>query len=163
MAYEGDPRMSPKHFDRIGNYIINYAVDDEKLKEHSRESILDFCNQAIDECLNVHEMLLNVEGPKKLIENYSFLIGLIGETPEDMNMEVRVAGLGRIYNELFGIAGVYGGANITSSQKVLLEKTAEVWGLSKATDDSVEFTPEQIERLYAGKNPFGDDYQEEEI
>jgi hypothetical protein len=31
-----------------------------------------------------------------------------------------------------------------------------------ATDDSVEFTPEQIERLYAGKDPFGDDHQEDE-
>jgi hypothetical protein len=32
-----------------------------------------------------------------------------------------------------------------------------------ASDDSIEFTPEQIERLYAGKDPFGDDYQEGEI
>ena len=32
-----------------------------------------------------------------------------------------------------------------------------------ASDDSIEFTPEQIERLYAGKDPFGDDYQEDEI
>ena len=31
-----------------------------------------------------------------------------------------------------------------------------------ATDDSIEFTPEQIERLYAGKDPFGDDHQEDE-
>ena len=31
-----------------------------------------------------------------------------------------------------------------------------------ATDDSVEFTPEQIERLYAGKDPFGGDNQEDE-
>ena len=30
-------------------------------------------------------------------------------------------------------------------------------------DDSVEFTPEQIERLYAGKDPFGDEHQEDGI
>ncbi|HIO67952.1 MAG TPA: HEAT repeat domain-containing protein [Flavobacteriales bacterium] len=32
-----------------------------------------------------------------------------------------------------------------------------------ASDDLIEFTPEQIKRLYAGKDPFGDDYQEDEI
>ncbi|HJM17639.1 MAG TPA: hypothetical protein QGI59_03940 [Candidatus Poseidoniia archaeon] len=30
------------------------------------------------------------------------------------------------------------------------------------SDDSVEFTPKQIERLYAGKNPFGEDYKDGE-
>ena len=112
----------PSVIDKIQHFIFKHAKEDESLSERGDETVFDYCRLALDESINLHETLLDV-GPAAIFQNYSFLIGSLGSYTGPGRYEQ----LSRIYNELHEIAAVDG--DIITSQRKLLEKTAEVWGL----------------------------------
>jgi len=125
VAYEGEPKLSPNHIKKIREYIFKHAVDDENLKENSNMDFTDYCEQAMDESINLHAMLLDAGGDKAIIENYSFLLGSLGSYNGPGRNEI----LNEIYGQLSEVAKAEGKSNITPSQKLLLEKTAQAWEL----------------------------------
>ena len=122
IAHECNGMPEPSVIDKIHHFIFKRAKEDGSLSERGDEGVSDYCNRALDESINLHEMLLDV-GPAAIFQNYSFLIGTLGSYTGPGRYEQ----LSRIYNELYEIAEIDG--DITTSQRKLLEKTAEAWGL----------------------------------
>ena len=114
----------PSVIDKIHHFIFKRAKEDESLSERGDEGVSDYCNRALDESINLHEMLLDA-GPAAVFQNYGFLIGQLGSYTGLGRYEQ----LSRIYNELYEIAEADG--EVTASQKILLEKTAKAWNLDR--------------------------------
>ena len=115
---------SPSIIDKIRHFVFKRAIEDENVSERGDEGVSDYCNRALDESINLHEMLLDA-GPAAVFQNYSFLIGQLGSYTGLGRYEQ----LSRIYNELYEIAEADG--EVTASQKILLEKTAKAWNLDR--------------------------------
>ena len=140
----GGKIVSPKHIELINDYLTDRAwwasgagekqqklMENGKLTEEALEKLVeiatDYEQQARLETTDLREALLNTGGTKAVIENYNFLVRLLGSYKgKDPEYKKDIV---KLHQELTQIAMAEGEANITSSQKVLLDKTAEAWGL----------------------------------
>tara|TARA_Y100000588_G_C14146842_1_gene878736 strand:- start:304 stop:819 length:516 start_codon:yes stop_codon:yes gene_type:complete len=140
----GGKIVSPKHIELINDYLTDRAwwasgagekqqklMENGKLTEEALEKLVeiatDYEQQARLETTELREALLNTGGTKAVIENYNFLVRLLGSYKgKDPEYKKDIV---KLHQELTQIAMAEGEANITSSQKVLLDKTAEAWKL----------------------------------
>lgn len=154
MAAESNGFVSPQQSKLIADYLSDRAwwgsgsgdkqqklMESDNFTEEELEKLvkiaMDYEQQAREETSNLHRKLLDAGGPEAVIKNYSFLVGLLGDYKEKFGYLLCCQNghdpknLEKLYHELTQIAMAQEEANISSSQKILLDKTAEAWDLKK--------------------------------
>tara|TARA_Y100000588_G_C14146842_1_gene878737 strand:- start:823 stop:1245 length:423 start_codon:yes stop_codon:yes gene_type:complete len=120
LSHQGDGEIHPKEIEKSSTFVFKYALESESIRSRGLAGIEDYARTAIQESCEVYESFLN-RGRDKIFEFYGIIVGntIDAFPPEYLN---------RIYNELYAIAEADGA--VTGGEKVMLEKTAQAWGLS---------------------------------
>ena len=144
IAAESIEFVSPKQSKLMAEYLSRRAwrgsgaeekqqklMESGKLTEEAVEKLVeiatDYEQHARQETSNLHGKLLDAGGAGAVIKNYNALVELLGSYQgKDPEYKKDIV---KLYQELTQIAKAEGEANISSSQKILLEKTAEAWKL----------------------------------